>query len=287
MLLRKRYKIAAKWSRKFERWRKKLEHRLAYRKKDKILNLNEEIRGKYLHKKCYILGNSPSLNNLDLTKLENEFVFCVNTFFVHKQFDIIKPDFYVFADPDLYTVLDEKNQYWWEALIKKVSGKGIVLFFPIQLKNTYVHEALRNEKIYFIDLGLEFNSYSVEKFNLTNPLNGVQNVLILAIQIALDLGFEELYLAGADHDWLFHIGHEQRHFYDTKETGIENVGEVGYPYNWWLDAVNTMFSQYKLIKAYADKNTRAKIFNASESGVLDVFPMVRFNDTFSQNEKNN
>lgn len=280
MLVKKRYKLILKGLRILNRWMPIFEHKVNVRKKDKVLDLNQEIRGQYKGEKCYVLGNSPSLNNLDLTKLTDKYVFCVNTFFVHEQFDVIKPNFYVFADPDLYMVLDEKNKYWWETLIKKVKGKDVIFFLPIQLKDTYVHKELIEEKIFFIDIKSRFNDYSVENFNLTNPINNVQNVLILAIQIAIDLGFVELNLLGADHDWLFHIGHEQRHFYDTKKTGVENVGEVGFPYHWWLDAVNTMFLQYKMIKKYIDKDNKVKIFNASESGVLDVYPMIKYNDTF-------
>ena len=252
--------------------------------KHSILKNNRDLKNSYVNQKCYLLGNAPSLNNHDLLLLENENVFCVNTFFVHKCFQKIKPNFYVFADPDLYNLVDS-NKDWWSKLIENASGKGICFFLPIQLKNTYVHHNLINEKIYFIDFSKRFNEKSVENFDLTHSINGVQNVLILTIQIAMYLGFNEIYLLGADHDWLSHFGNEQRHFYDTKVTKVENVGSDNYPYHWWLDAVNKMFNQYKLINNHIDKKKNIKIFNASESGVLDIFPLIRYKDTF-ENENN-
>lgn len=272
-------KYSEKWIRTLEKFNSFLFRQSKNFKKDNILKKNILLKNTYKSKKCYILGNSPSLNNHDLLLLENENVFCLNTFFVHKDFDIIKPNFYVFADPDLYN-LDDSIIEWWQKLIEKSSNKNISFFLPIQLKNTFVHKKLINEKIYFIDLSLPFNSQSVKFFDLSKPVNGVQNVLILSIQTAVFMGFEEIYLLGADHDWMSHFGNEQRHFYSTDETKVENVGSTGYPYNWWLDSVNTMFIQYKLIKKRLDKKTNVKIFNASESGVLDVFPAIKFKDTF-------
>jgi Protein of unknown function DUF115 len=272
-------KYSEKWIRTLEKFNSFLFRQSKNFKKDSILKKNILLKNTYKSKKCYIIGNSPSLNNHDLLLLENENVFCLNTFFVHKDFDKIKPNFYVFADPDLYN-LDENIKEWWEKLIKKSINKNISYFLPIQLKNTFIHEKLIHEKIYFIDLSLPFNNQSVKYFDLSKPVNGVQNVLILSVQIAVFMGFEEIYLLGADHDWMSHFGNEQRHFYSNDETKVENVGTTGYPYNWWLDAVNTMFSQYKLIKKRLDKKTNVKIFNASESGVLDIFPAIRFKDTF-------
>jgi hypothetical protein len=252
--------------------------------KDSILKNNRILKNRYQNQKCYLLGNSPSLNNHDLLLLETENVFCLNTFFVHKDFNKIKPNFYVFADPDLY-ILNDSNKDWWMKLIEKASNKGICFFLPLQLKHTFVHRNLINEKIYFIDFSLRFNKESVKNFDLSVPINGVQNVLILSIQIAIFLGFKEIYLLGADHDWLNHFGNEQRHFYDTKETKVENVGADNYPYHWWLNSVNTMFIQYKLIKNHVDNEKKIKIFNASESGVLDIFPLITYKDSFENDKK--
>jgi hypothetical protein len=219
------------------------------------------------------------LNKHNLLRLENEKVFCVNTFFVHEDFDKIKPDFYAFADPDFYNFDDEPTREWWAKMIERTRNKGITFFFPIQMKGSFVHEALKEETICFLDLSLPFNSGTVRNFDISNPVNGVQNVLILCIQLAIYMGFEEIYLLGADHDWLSHYGEEHKHFYNTKQTNVKNIGSDGYPYHWWLNAVNTMFIQYKLIDESV-QNTNVKIYNASESGVLDIYPFIRFNDTF-------
>ena len=248
-------------------------------KKDKILNENTILKNKFQNKKCYIIGNAPSVNNHDLKLLNNEYSFVVNSFFAHKYFYEINPNFYVFADPDLWNFNDPEIEVWWNQLIEKSLNKDIVFFLPLQFKNTFVSKKLENEKVHFLDLSLQFKSKIAQQFDMKYPVNGVQNVLILCIQIAIYLGFTEIYLLGADHDWLSHFGNEQRHFYTSEENEVQNVGSQGYPYNWWLNAVNTMFQQYKVLNEIAvSKNI--KIYNASESGVLDIYPQVRFLETF-------
>ena len=282
MIEKKLIAITKKMIRYLERLNSKLRVRVINAARDRILDANQALQGSYQGKTCYILGNAPSLNNHDLLLLADHAVFCMNTFFVHKDFDSIKPGFYVFADPDLKQLEDPTIREWWMKLIVATANKGIIFFLPIQLKDSYVHEKLANERLHFVDLSLPFSKQSVKGFDLSLPVNGVQNVLVLTIQIAMYMGFTRIYLLGADHDWMSHFGNEQRHFYNPAETQVENVGSIGYSYSWWLHAVNTMFYQYKLIRKHIEKKELVKIYNASESGVLDVFPSIRYKDTFSE-----
>lgn len=250
-------------------------------KKDKILNESLILKNKFENKKCYIIGNAPSINNHDLKLLKNESTFVVNTFFVHKEFYEISPNFYVFADPDLWNFADPAITIWWTQLIEKSINNGIVFFLPLQFKDTFVSKKLEKEKVYYLNFTVNLTFKSAKIFDLTYPINGVQNVLILCIQIAIYLGFTEIYLLGADHDWLTHFGNEQRHFYTSSDNEVKDCGATGYPYNWWLNSVHLMFQQYKFVQEVALlKNI--KIYNASESGVLDIFPLVKYLNTFKQ-----
>ena len=70
------------------------------------------LKNKYVGKRCFIIGNGPSLNLVDLKKLIREFTFGVNAIYLNynkMQFD---PTFYVVED---YLVAedraDEINKY--------------------------------------------------------------------------------------------------------------------------------------------------------------------------------
>lgn len=51
--------------------------------------------------------------------------------------------------------------------------------------------------------------------DLTKLILGPQSVAILALQIAIYMGFNEIYLIGTEHDTL--LTREYRHFYDEKD----------------------------------------------------------------------
>jgi len=246
------------------------------------LKKNESLKNKFSGKSCYVLGNAPSIEKHDLLRLKDQHVICCNNFFLHKDFKEIKPDFYVIADADFLDLSDEKTSAWWKQMIEKTSDTGLTYFLPIQVKDTFIHTELKDEKVHFLDMCLPFYDNCVSNFDIGHAINGVQNVLVLAIQLSIYMGFENVFLLGADHNWLSHYG-EQRHFYKQDET--DEIGSTGYSYHWWLKAVGEMFRQYEMLHKFA-RERGIRILNASEAGVLDVFPSIKFKDTFIYAEKN-
>jgi hypothetical protein len=55
----------------------------------------KRFKNKYKNKRCFIVGNGPSLNKTDLRKIKNEFTFGFNSIFLHKYF---LPKFYIVED---------------------------------------------------------------------------------------------------------------------------------------------------------------------------------------------
>ncbi|HLP21165.1 MAG TPA: 6-hydroxymethylpterin diphosphokinase MptE-like protein [Chitinophagales bacterium] len=257
---------------------------IAYAASDKQeLSRNRIFKEKNTGQKCFILGTGPSLLKHDLTQLANEQVFVVNSFYQHDQINIISPNFYVFADPGFYRIEVPSVLKWWEDFASKSKNLGISFFLPIQLKNTGVHTLLKDEKVYFLDLGLPFYKDAAYKFDPTQTVNGVQNVLVLCIQLAIYMGFKDIYLLGADHDWLTNFMYkEQTHFYAKENVEMEGLEQNHLLYyNWWLSAVNEKFRQYKEVNVFA-KDKGVRIYNASEAGVLDVFPWITYKEALKK-----
>jgi hypothetical protein len=242
---------------------------------------NAEFRNTQVGKRCFILGNGPSLLKHDLLPLGSEQVFVVNNFYRHQDFTAIKPNYYVFADPDVYRLEVPSVVSWWQEFAEKVKGQNIVFFLPIQLKGTAVHGLLKQEKVYFLGLDLPFSENTVHKFDITETVGAAQNVLILCIQLAIYMGFTEIYLTGADHDWLTNIK-ELKHFYGTVDATTNGVRETFHTeYSWWVYATNKMFKQYKMVRRYA-KDKGVKIYNASEAGLLDIYPPITFKEALGE-----
>ena len=64
----------------------------------KLLDRNKELVGKYQGRRCFVVGNGPSLKNQDLTKLKGEVVFTVNWMMRSPLFDTLKPTYHVIID---------------------------------------------------------------------------------------------------------------------------------------------------------------------------------------------
>ena len=90
-----------------------------------------------------------------------------------------------------------------------------------------------------------------------------------AIQLAVYMGFSEIYLTGCDCNYTS----PKKHFnHDTNEK-IESkikLDEIG----------NLMLASYRAAKKYTDTHP-VKIYNATRGGKLEIFPRVNLDDVVS------
>ena len=85
----------------------------------------QKLKNKYEGKRCFIIGNGPSLNKIDLNFLKEEFSFGVNGIFYKTEESGFKPTFYVVEDTHVMRDNIEKiNAY-----------KTEYKFFPTKFKN--------------------------------------------------------------------------------------------------------------------------------------------------------
>ena len=64
------------------------------------MSRNKTLKNAYKGKRCFIVGNGPSLKHYDLSKLTNEHVFTVNNMMMTDHFKILNPNFHLFFDPN-------------------------------------------------------------------------------------------------------------------------------------------------------------------------------------------
>ena len=58
----------------------------------------QKLKDKFKGERCFIIGNGPSLNKIDLDLLKNEYTFGVNSIFLKTRQSGFKPTFYVVED---------------------------------------------------------------------------------------------------------------------------------------------------------------------------------------------
>lgn len=242
-----------------------------------------------------ILANGPCLTK-DL-ELNSDFIssrkkFCVNFFAVAKEYEELKPGYYILAAPEFW--LSKTSDYFKQKkdeLIKSLVEKtkwNLILLIPFQAKNSDFHNRVEiNNNIKFVFYnntpveGLSIFNRLLFKLNLGMPRP--HNVLNPSIFLALNLGFKKIFIFGADHSWHEEIKVDEsnkvsvnhQHFYDTGTVQMPMYKLEGEQYfiHDIFRKLHFAFKGYFVLKNYAD-HLNAKILNASSKSYIDAFEKI-------------
>lgn len=238
-----------------------------------------------------ILANGPSLRTTIDTRIDTlrkHTTLAVNFAANATEFRLLKPDYYVLADPHFFVHTEQDNvQRLWSNIA--AAQWGITLFVPSRFRTAARRLAGEGVKVCtFNAVGIEgFRCFERMAFKHNWGMPRPRNVLIPSIMIALAMGYREVYLAGADHSWLKTISVNdsnevvsiQPHFYkeESKEQARVISEYKGYHLHDILDSFRIAFSSYHSIRAYADA-IGAAIYNATEGSFIDAFERKTFPD---------
>lgn len=222
-------------------------------------------KGKYAGKRVFITCTGPSLTIEDLEKLEGEYAFGMNSIcLIHDKTDW-KPDFWGCQDEHVFEKIKD-------TLLTTDNGQ---VFLPYSYKKKY---RTPSNYVYFHISGAYhlyemiygpryFAKFSDDSF--ITVYDGY-SITYSIIQLAIYMGFDEIYLLGADCSYLG----KQHHFI---ETGHYDPG--------YQEAAKRMLASYEMAKKYADTHG-IKIYNATRGGCLELFPRVNLEDVLAKREKN-
>lgn len=256
------------------------------------------VQFKDIHKgkRCFVMGNGPSLNKMDLSSLEGEFVFGCNSIFL--LFDRVKwrPAYYTCVDS---RVLPDRAAEI-EAMLRE--NPKIRAFFPTELED---HVAKVKTATRALMPPRENISYFRERWNSTsNPPHSMfsldinqhviqpYTVAITMLQIAAYMGFSEIYLIGCDTSYRIPD--------DVKKEGLTAKGEVGLGLTsvedndpnhfdpryfgkgrkWHDPQTDKMIEHYGYAKRAVELKGGTKIYNATVGGNLEVFERIEFTSLF-------
>jgi hypothetical protein len=245
---------------------------------------NRKFRGQHKGKRCFILATGPSISSQDLTKLSEEFCIAVGEFYLHPQAASINPAYSIQAPNHMpfdenYVIENIKHS-------QKVYSKNTTYFFGhSQYKYSWFEVLKKNSEI--APKNTRFINYSgSEKLSSNNftdssnwDISGTpficMTVVYSAIQLAIYMGFSEIYLLGCDHDYLERVlskkGFKDHHFYSEspEETKVlEHLND--FTLAMWFEQYYFRWLQYELMDKYA-KSKGQLILNATNGGMLDVF----------------
>lgn len=93
---------------------------------------NKKFFGIHTGKRCFILGNGPSLKNVDLEILKDEYVFTVNCFSKVSGFEKVNSNYHLWIDSSFFELRDDQK-YNHDDLIEdyyKISKTNAACFVP-------------------------------------------------------------------------------------------------------------------------------------------------------------
>lgn len=250
------------------------------------------FKGLHEGERCFIMGNGPSLNRMDLSRLEGEIVFACNGAFL--LFDRVswRPRYYVCVDsrvlPDRAAEIDKMLQ----------ENPGVQGFFPAALQE-HTDEKPRRATRMILPPGHNRNFFT-ERPNSTENLPHsmfshdiddyvVQpyTVAISMLQIAAYMGFKEIYLIGCDTDYAVidtvkregTKGEDRVGLISSKDDDPNHFDRRYFGRNrkWHDPRPEMMIRHYGYAKEALDA-IGVNVCNATVGGKLEVFPRRRFEE---------
>jgi hypothetical protein len=219
---------------------------------------------KDLHRgqRCFIIGNGPSLRNMDLTPLASEFTFGLNR--IYLMFDSLgfSTSYYVVVNKLIV------QQCATEILAKVPTPKFVSydarrwIEFAPDLMFLYCREGPR----FFKDI--------------TRGVWQGATVTFIAMQLAFYMGFQQAILIGVDHSYkekgkpnelVVSQGDDPNHF---------DPGYFGKGFRWQLPDLETSEVAYRMARAKFEGEGR-EIIDATVGGKLDIFRKVDYKSLFN------
>lgn len=235
-----------------------------------------------------IMGNGPSLKDLIDKPLEffNPYdLFSVNFFANSPAFQRLKPRYYLLCDPHFFLAETDPNVCrLWEVL--RGVDWGVKLFVPTnRVKLARAKSGDKVEVCGFNPVGIEGPGGFVRKmFDLRAGMPRPRNVLIPSIMVGIWLGYQRIYIAGADHSWMktLRVSEDnevisvQPHFYDDNAQEKERVASVykDVKLHEIVESFAIAFRSYYPIADYASRRG-VEIYNVTPGSFIDAFPRLR------------
>lgn len=232
-----------------------------------------ELKGIHKGEKCFIIGNGPSLLASDLQKIDD---LNIPTFASNRIYNIFdqtnwRPTYY--ASEDIIVLKDIQE------IISSIPARNH--FIPINLK-WFEGINIPNADYFWMD----YNSENEDTYNLSldvaHAIRCKGTVTITCIQLAIYMGFSEIYLIGVDHNYskMIDVNGEiienstiKDYFTDKYDEDIKEqlVHDIGGTTRAFID-----------VEQLSRKIGNFRVYNATRGGKLEVFQRVDIDKFFKE-----
>jgi hypothetical protein len=223
-------------------------------------------------RRCYVIGNGPSLKGMDLRPMAGHCTIGANSFYKHPDAAAIGLKYLCIFDPHFMQDLPRAVD-WHNTVAAKLPDTTMLLHHSAQ-PLVARHGLYPGREVYYVRSGFHTRELKYVDFDFRRPRNiGMTTGSSIAIPLAIYLGFKEIVLVGFDCNWLADTGGSY-HFYDTHEYFPEfdslSSDNRGYGYEAFLKIILREFESHRLIRARAEA-MGVRIVNATRGGLLDAY----------------
>ena len=234
-------------------------------------NINNELLLKNNNEKCIIIGNGPSLNDIDLLKLNDYTTIACNSFYdglIEKNINFL-PTILCAGDYTMSKNILEKNF----DIIHKYDP--IIILHPSFATKSYSTLLQSN----FMQYSNIYNIYNFKKFKLTKSFLSKERVIyniknycrcysnvipMISMLIAQKLGFKKIYLIGVDCNNVFD------HFYKKSTHTSNQYSSQGY---------SNIYNGFE--KRYSEfKYQNIEVYIHNKNSLLDFIPTFEIEELY-------
>lgn len=254
--------------------------------------IKNNIKFKNIHKgeRCFIIGNGPSINEINFARLEKEITFTVNQLPRNDRFPDLHTNYHLWSDERFFQ-LDKDNLSDMELLgvMKQVrtDDNSPTVFYKTSARDMILQYGL-NECLnieYFMD-GPFCNELSDVEYPITRALPVFSTCIHYAIVIAIYMGFEEIYLLGCDctgiinilssrmeksynFEYAYSISNNER----TRMGRVSKMTKISDEFFWY----GNLLKVYGVLYEYAKKHG-CYLYNATSHSAIDNIPKVNLDE---------
>lgn len=220
---------------------------------------------KDIHKgeRCFICATGPSMTIEDLEKLKNEYTFGVNAIACVFDKTDWRPTYYAVSDHAVFTKV--------QPILKKEEGLNVLIGSNAFLNRNHMLSedwTIYPENYAYHDYEKKYKNKYFVKFSddAYSIIYDGYTVVYGMIQMAIYMGFKEIYLIGTDCNYA--VG-KQNHFVESGHVIPKQDLESAYA---------RLMCGYEEVVRYLKKHKDIKVFNATRGGMLELFPRVNLDE---------
>lgn len=233
----------------------------------------KELQNRYQGERCFICATGPSLTQADVEMLKGEYVFGVNSICAMYPRTDWRPQFYVFQDYPIYEMYGEAfNQ---NGKTQVFSGEPLVSFpyaKRIKIRERWIRFPLN--WAYHMYAGRKGKPFVKFSDNCYEKVYSGYTVTYSAIQLAIYMGFKEIYLLGVDCDYK---SGKKNHFVKMKNEFVRSRENARSEREYQSLA-------YQKAREMAEER-KVRIYNVSRGGKLEVFPRKNLEEVLQHDSK--